>query len=281
MRKFLLPSGALIVFFALISCAGAPIEDENTALPSEATAASVAAEEISVPIWKPAELTSSYVDGTVDKTVVYSYGNDGRLLQTIDSDGRGNTLLEQAFEYKNGYLVKETASDSTGPISITLYDLTKDNQVETQIKQDPLGNVLSVVRYEYDGELIKSAVASDGSGVPLLITEYQYLDNEIATVLYKTSSGIEEARFERIMENGMLVREHTVLPDGSVETAREYLYEDGINTEVIFFTGASKSKARALSYDGNGNIIREVWSDRSGREYNVIERSWVQFEDVK
>lgn len=274
MRKFLIPSGALAVLFALLSCAGTPVADSSVVMASETA-------EVTVPIWKPAELISSYVDGTVDKTVKYSYSDDGRLLHTVDSDGRGNLLLEQSFEYESGYLVKETASDLTGLISVTLYNLNKDHQVETQVKQDSQGTLLSVVKFEYDGELIKNAVASDGSGIPLLITEYQYQDNQIAAVLYKTPSGAEEARFERIMDNGMVSREQTLLPDGSIETARDFLYKDGMNVEIVHYAGDSKVKTTALNYDSNGNIIREVWSDRSGREYSVLERSWIQFEDIK
>lgn len=281
MRNFLIHSGTLIVLVALISCAGAPVEDHSVPMNSEAVEESAEPAQVPVPFWKPAELISSYVDGTVDKTITYSYSDNGELLQTVEIDGRGNLLLEKSFEYENGYLVKETASDSASLISVTMYNLNKDNQVEEQVKKDDQGEILSVVRFEYDGDLVKTAAASDASGIPLLVNEYEYQDEQVVSVLYKTSSGAEEARFERVLDDGVVMREQTVLPDGTIETARDFIYKDGRNTEIIHYAGGSKVKSTALGYDDYGNIILEVWSDRSGREYSVIERSWIQFEDIK
>lgn len=281
MRKSLIPLAAMIVLLALISCAGNPVEDQSAVEIAEIIEASPESSEPTVTVWKPLELISSYIDGTVDKTVMYSYSDDGRLLKSIERDGRGNLLLEKTFEYESGFLVKETSSDLSGPISMTLYNLDKDQLVDEQVKKDPQGTILTVVRFEYDGELVKRATASDGSGIPLLITEYQYQDGQIVSVLYKTASGAEEARFERALENGVIVQEQTVLPDGSIETAREFLYEDGMNIETVHYAGDSMVKTTALAYDDYGNIILEVWSDRNGKEYSVIERSWIQFEDIK
>ncbi len=179
MRKVFFLIGTMIVFILLASCAGTPAAVETTVSGTPdgvQTTDTVEIDSDSRYVWKSASDVYTYIDGTVDKTVTHSYGDDGNLLKSVDTDTRGRILYEQVFEYREGLLVKETMSDQFEIVSLTSYEHDSDGLVKKQIKQDARGNVVSIRSFEYDGETLTSTTASDGNGNPFLIIENDYQD---------------------------------------------------------------------------------------------------------
>ncbi|MCK5736112.1 MAG: hypothetical protein KAH21_06510, partial [Spirochaetaceae bacterium] len=133
----------------------------------------------------------------------------------------------------------------------------------------------------YNGDLLISSIAFDENEIPNMNSLYSYQDGELLSIEYQLPDGSEEARLERTIENGLVREERVLLPDGSVETSREFDYSDGRLTSETYYSNNVKIKSVQFEYDDKENISREVWSDRKDREYEVIERSWKQFEMVK
>jgi len=274
----------MIVFILLTSCAGTPAAVETTVsgTPDSVQATdTVETDSGSQYVWKSATELYKYVDGTVDKTVTHSYGDNGNLLKSVDTDTRGRILYEQVFEYREGLLVKETMSDRFEIVSLTSYELDSDGLVKKQIKQDARGNIVSIRSFEYDGEILASTTASDGNGIPLLIIEYEYQDGILVFAEYKLPDGTTDGSFERVLEEGLVTRENIIRPDGSIVSSILYKYDEDRIVEEAQYIGDLKFKSADFAYDRNGNIIRENWSDQNGINYEIIERSWLQFEDRK
>ncbi len=265
---------------AMVSCAGTPpqaADERASETPGDAGTASAPVEK-NVMIQKVAGETVMSPDGTVDKEVEYSYNESGRLADIVEHDGRGELLSERRFSYSDGALTRKEESDVYGLVSVTLYENNSSSQIVREEKQDAKGTSLSVVTYEYaDGRLAKS-VASDGEGVPQLSAEYDYQGDVLVTVRYLLPGGKEDARFIRTVENGVLVEEKTILPDGSVESGRRFEYSDGILVSEELFSGTSVTRSVRYDYDADGNIIRETWSNRNGRDFEVVERRWITVE---
>jgi antitoxin component YwqK of YwqJK toxin-antitoxin module len=284
MRKSFFLIGTIIVFILLASCAGTPAVVETTGSGSPdsvETTDAVETDSGSQYVWKPATAIYKYVDGTVDKTIKHSYDDDGNLLKSVDTDSRGRTLYEQIFEYREGYLVTETMSDQFEIVSITSYELDSAGLIEKQIKQDARGKVVSIRSFEYDGETLTSTTAGDGNGTPFLIIEYDYQDGILVFAEYKLPDGTTDGSFERVLEEGLVTREDTMRPDGSVTSSKLFKYDKDRIVEEAQYIGDLKFKSAEFAYDQNGNIINEVWSDQNGENYEIIERSWLQFEDRK
>jgi antitoxin component YwqK of YwqJK toxin-antitoxin module len=284
MNKAFILTSAIIMFILLVSCAGTPAVVETTGSGSPdsvETTDVVETDSGSQYVWKPATAIYKYVDGTVDKTIKHSYDDDGNLLKSVDTDSRGRILYEQIFEYREGYLVTETMSDQFEIVSITSYELDSAGLIEKQIKQDARGKVVSIRSFEYDGETLTSTTAGDGNGTPFLIIEYDYQDGILVFAEYKLPDGTTDGSFERVLEEGLVTREDTMRPDGSVTSSKLFKYDKDRIVEEAQYIGDLKFKSAEFAYDQNGNIINEVWSDQNGENYEIIERSWLQFEDRK
>ena len=266
----------MIMLLAFVSCAGTPELDVSTPEPAGET---VPADPVF--IWKPESVVFKYVDGTVDKTILYTYDDEGRLLKSEESNSRGEILYIRDIRYKHGALFSEEMSDSSGPISLTLYELDDNGNITAQIKQDSRGEVLSVISFSYDNGLLVKTTASDAFGNTILVSEYGYQDGIVTLVSYKFPDGTEDARFERILDNGRVTMEKTTLADGTVETERSFEYRGDLISGENYYAGTVKIKSVMYKHDENGNIIHEIWSDRDGNNYEVIERTWKRFEIVE
>jgi hypothetical protein len=282
MNKAFILTSAIIMFILLASCAGTPavVETNGSGSPdSVETTDAVETDSGSQYVWKPATAIYKYVDGTVDKTIKHTYDDDGNLLKSVDTDNRGRILYEQIFEYRDGYLVTETMSDQFEIVSITSYELDSVGLVKKQIKQDAGGDVISIMSFEYDGEALASTTASDSNGNTLLIIEYDYQDGILVLAEYKLPDGKSDGSFKRVLDEGLVTREDTMRPDGSVISSILFKYDEDRIVEESQYIGDLKFKSAEFAYGQNGNIIREVWSDQNGLNYEIIERSWLQFED--
>ena len=54
---------------------------------------------------------------------------------------------------------------------------------------------------------------------------------------------------------------------------------DGDNViSETYYAESQKSKSVHYEYDSSGNVVRESWRNRLGKEYEVIEKKWILFE---
>ena len=93
--------------------------------------------------------------------------------------------------------------------------------------------------------------------------------------------GTVEAKFERIMENGLISMEKTTLSDGTVESARKFEYKENLLVGETQYAGDQLMKSASFINDENGNISREIWTDMKGIEYEIVERTWIKFESAE
>ena len=285
MKTLYLLLGAAAMSGVLFSCAGAPAAGGNTNVveisdTGESTAKVTVTPEVHkyTVLRKPETVVFSYIDGSIDKTVSYEYDDMGRELLSEETDAQGDVLSIHKTFYEQGVISREEDYDARGLIGITVFETDSDGKIIRQVRQNEEGENVSFVSYEYDGDFLKTSTAYDSDEIPSLISVYSYRDGELESIEYRLPDGSEDARLMRTFENGRVTGEKVVLPDGSVETAREFEYTDGVLSGETQFSGTVKIKSVHYEYDENGNIIREVWSDRRGHEYEVIERSWLRFE---
>ena len=272
MNRSILRILAGILIPVLISCAGAPPVPEVEESEPRAAAVETPAE----PVWKIAGETVGSPDGIIDKEIGYTYDSNGRLQEISEQDGRGELLYLRRYGYRNGLLTEVSMEDRNGPVGVTVYEHSPEGRVVSETRLNAEGEVLSKVTYAYENGHIARTVAADGSGIPQLTAVYSYEGDLVAGVTYLLPGGSEEARFERVFESGRAVLEQTLGPDGSVENGKRLEYDGDMVAGEEYFTGSSVTKRVRFDYDSNGNIIRETWTNRGGRDYEVVERRWIQ-----
>jgi len=280
MKTLYFSAAAAVLFAMLISCAGSPAGEVSAAPDTDAVELSSPEEEaVQVEtVWKPLTIVYMYIDGTVDKTISYTYDDEGRELVSEEYDGQGELQNSSRLLYTGGNLQRREVFDGANLTGITLYEADENGNIISIIKQDTEGNTLSIVENTYEKSLLKTSTAFDASGIPSLKSVFTYQNGELTGVEYQLPDGSPDASLERIFENGLPVREQVVLPDGSVETARDFAYTSGLLTGETQYAGKTKIKTAVYEYDDDKNLMREIWSDRSGNEYEVIEYSWISFE---
>ncbi len=266
----------LIVILALASCAGLRPEADSAVEPAPEPEPVPAGP---VMVWKIAGETIGSPDGTVDKTVEYEYDAGGELVSVLEIDGRGNIITSTQWIIENGLSIRQEISDRYELVSTTDYEYNSVGQVVRETKKNADGENLSIVTFEYDGPEVHRSVAADGSGTPHLSAEYVYSNGTLKEVKYMLPSGAVEAVFERIIESGRVVEERTVLPDGRIESGRRFTYDGNRVSEEEHFTGSTATKWVRYEYDNEGNIVRETWSNRAGRDYEVVETRWILIEE--
>jgi len=169
-------------------------------------------------------------------------------------------------------------SDATGLLSRTEYLYDGRGRLVEERTLDPLGNLQSSLEYVYEDDRIVRTLASDASGVTRLESVYSYDGPVPVSVEYRGPGGSLEAVFQREMDGERILEERTVLPDGTVETRRRFEYSGNRLAGEVFEFGTVPSKSVRYEYDADGNILRETWSNASGRDYEIIERQWRLFE---
>ena len=285
MKNLYLLSGAVLLYLTLFACAGSQGASPDSSVTDnseqEVSTDVEALENQPVMVWKTETVIFKYIDGTIDKTIANTYNDEGQQLVSEETDGQGELQLVYKSEYRQGVLMSKETSDKTGLLSRTLYEMNTDGRIVRQVKQDSEGTTLSIISNTYNGDLLISSIAFDENEIPNMNSLYSYQDGELLSIEYQLPDGSEEARLERTIENGLVREERVLLPDGSVETSREFDYSDGRLTSETYYSNNVKIKSVQFEYDDKENISREVWSDRKDREYEVIERSWKQFEMVK
>jgi len=280
MKNLYFLTALTVLFVMLVSCAGGPAGDVSVVQDTEAVENTAVVEDtVQVEtIWKPETIIYKYIDGTVDKTISYSYDNEGRELISEEYDGQGELQNSYKSQYADGKLQRREAFDGANLIGVTLYETDENGNITSILKQDTEGDTLSIINNTYEGSLLKTSTAFDAGGIPSLKSIYSYQDGELLGIEYQLPDGTLDAKLERSFENGRPVKEQVVLPGGSVESARDFVYEGGRLSGETQYAGTMKIKTAAYEYDDNGNLIRETWSNRSGKEYEVIEHSWISFE---
>lgn len=275
MKTFSAVSAVSLLIFMLISCAGGPTEPENTA--HEIAAVEVADEQI-ITIWRLDSVVNKYIDGTVDKTIKYSYDDMGNELLSEEYDGNGELQSSYKTHYSQGVLLNKEAYDAAALTGTLLFELDGNGNITGIVKKDAKGDIQSIVKNSYQGKTLISSTAYDANEVLNLKTIYSYQGDILAGIEYQLPDGKVDARMERTLENGFPVEEKVLLSDNTVESSRTFEYENGVLSGEVQYAGTKKIKSVKYDYDENGNRIRETWFDRNGNEYEVIEKSWISFE---
>jgi antitoxin component YwqK of YwqJK toxin-antitoxin module len=239
-----------------------------------------AGKTVTVTLWKPASEVFTYTDGTIDRKITRVYDAEGNLTAVKETDGKDNLLYFREYSRRDGVLVSLQVSDKAGPVSITLYKSDSAGRIVEEVSQGSNKAVLSRLTHRYVGDYLAETVAQDGGGKINLLLLYEYKDGELDRLEYRTAQGTLEATFRRISEGGKVISEQTIVSDGLVETERSFIYSgDRIAGESHFSMGVPVKSVR-FEYDGNGNIVREIWADRAGRDYETVSRDWIGIEKV-
>ncbi|RKX81165.1 MAG: hypothetical protein DRZ90_05275 [Spirochaetes bacterium] len=269
MKTFYTVSAVSLLIITLISCVSGPTEPVNAA--AEESAVQV------VTIWRPDSVVFKYIDGTVDKTIKYSYDDMGNEILSEEYDGNGELQSSCKTHYNQGVLLNKEAYDAAALTGTLLFDLDENGNITRIVKQDAVGDIQSIVTNSYQGNTLISSTAYDANEVPVLKTIYSYQEDILAGIEYQLPDGRVDARLVRTLENGFPVEEKVLLSDNSVESSRTFEYENGVLSGETQYAGTMEIKSVQYDYDENGNRIRETWSDRSGNKYDLIEKIWTSF----
>ncbi len=268
------------VLMVLVSCAGSPEIGGETVSDEAISAETSVSNEVAAAgpdfVWVIESETVMSPDGIIDSYSEYKYNKSGNLVEIAENDGRNKPLYLRTYKYEGSLLVSRSMSDRFGILTLTVYESDSDGQIIREIKQGSEGETLSFVTFEYTDGLVSSSIAADGQGVPYLSAEYSYEGTTVVELKYILPGGKEEARFIRTLDSGKTVEEKTFLPDGTVETARKYFYEGESLVTKEYYSGSSKIKTVRYDYDSEGNPVRETWTNQNGREYEIVERSWIE-----
>jgi hypothetical protein len=154
-------------------------------------------------LWKPALEIFSYIDGTVDRRIEYEYDDTGKILKSVESDGRGNIVEIREYDYDGENLIGRRNLDNRGLISRTEFILNSQGLVVKEINRNSEEQIRSMVSYEYDNGKIVRSVAMNASEVPQLQSDYSYEGKILTSVEYSLPGGNIEARFERLFRMGV------------------------------------------------------------------------------
>ena len=277
MKTFSAVSALSLLIFMLFSCAGGPNEPVQRDVVSENTAA----EEIDVQIvtiWRQDSVVYKYIDGTIDKTIKYSYDDMGNELLSEEYDGNGELQSSYKTHYTKGVLLNKETYDAAALTGTLFFELDENGNITRIVKKDANGDIQSIVTNSYKVKTLLSSTTYNANEVPKLKTIYSYQGDILEGIEYQLPDGRVDARMVRTLENGFPVEEKVLLSDNSVESSRTFEYENGVLSGEIQYAGMIKIKSVQYDYDKNGNRIRETWSDRNGNKYEVIEKSWISFE---
>jgi antitoxin component YwqK of YwqJK toxin-antitoxin module len=278
MKRTFFHLSMMVVLLSLYSCATSPETSVDAVETDVRVDQPPENEPEPVILWKPALEIFSYIDGTVDRRIEYEYDDTGKILKSVESDGRGNIVEIREYDYDGENLIGRRNLDNRGLISRTEFILNSQGLVVKEINRNSEEQIRSMVSYEYDNGKIVRSVAMNASEVPQLQSDYSYEGKILTSVEYSLPGGNIEARFERTIQNGRVMEEHTYLPDGSVETGKRFEYDGNLLIGKIYFSGNSKSKSVDFQLDDEGNIVRETWRNRNDRDFEVVDRTWLSFE---
>jgi len=278
MKRTFFHLSMMVVLFSLYSCATSPERPVDVVDTDVQVDPAPETEPEPIILWKPALEIFSYIDGTVDRRIEYAYDDTGKILKSVESDGRGNIVEIREYDYDGENLIGRRNFDNRGLISRTEFVLNSQGLAVKEINRDAEEQIRSIVSYEYDNGKIVRSVAMNASEVPQLQSDYSYEGKMLTSVEYSLPGGNIEARFERTIQNGRVIEEYTYLPDGSVETGKRFEYDGNLLIGEIYFSGNSKSKSVDFQLDDQGNTVRETWRNRNDRGFEVVDRTWLSFE---
>ncbi len=175
----------------------------------------------------PDSLVYVYPEGETH-TFIYTYDEQGRLLQHKNGfDAENYTTIDYAYN-KNGYLSKETITYPAGVQSASLYIYDDNNRLIQEATAYTSGDT-NVIDYAYDENDNLIEVSSKRTGISRTTATYTY-DANGNCVFYESDNG--ETYAYTYDEKGNQT--------GSV---RSY---SGVESETIHST-----------YDANGNLLRQ------------------------
>lgn len=269
MRVSIVTILTVLMFGCLYFCANAPVDISVDASTQEKEST----EEVAA--WKISKETVKYSDGSIDEIIEYEYSESGNLIRVTEKDTLGEILYVRDYEWLENNLQIMQVSVGSKILFLTNYVWDANGNLEQETKQNFEGLVITQVRYEYDGDKLTESQALDGVGELLLLTQYTYDDNGLPIKIeYRDSDGKLEAREERRYENGRIVKEQTILSDGRIETTKYYNYDENKLASIVYFASKDKVRTVRYQYDGNGNKVKETWSNYADRKYEIIETQW-------
>ena len=202
---------------------------------------------------------------------------------TFSYDDRGNLTAQESsietpagqmtggiyMEYdENDHITKSVMVQDGVTVSHVEYVNDSEGNVLREEYYDPDGNLTRAVDHEYDGG---QRVRSVRSGDYAVVTTYGY-DEEARTYTTVTEAPTgTTTTVNTLDEGGRPLRQETVSGDMHSVTTWEY-DEAGRLLRQVNGDPASPDSLRSCTYDGEGNILTDVYEESSGyREETVYE----------
>ncbi len=270
----LLFKNALLVILSLFlfSCAGKPTE-----APLERIVEEVPEPEGVIQVWKTAVETVLFADGAVDKVTYYKYDTLGNIQSAVEKNFKDELISQIVYEWDDGNLHRMTKSDQNGVVFESNY-IVEDGNILQKTRLDKEGNPQLRIEYQYDNDRLMESSIYDSKGVHQLKSVYAYEDGLLTSVEDFLPSGIPDALFERVIQQGKVMSERTILPDGTVEKEKTIEYSGDIVVSETYFSRSKQIKSVQYEYDDYGNIIKETWVNRSGKAYEIVEKDWISID---
>ena len=186
------------------------------------------------------------IDGEVEWIDDYVYGENGRPIKCITSDGDGSTIVENVYD-ASGRCVKSLIKDEDGVLEGT-YEYTYDDKgrvVKTVVtyysdNDEPQATIIENV-YDEKGNVIKESYNANGEES---FTNYSYIYNENGTIAKRIVDGESEYVFS-YDDNGKLVK--VVYPEVDAD-----VYESW-GEELLDYILGMQPQEYNVTYDDKGN----------------------------
>ncbi len=258
-----------ILSLFLFSCAGRPVE-----APLEKIVEDVSEPEEVIQVWRTAVETAMFADGTVDKVTYYEYDTLGNIQSAVEKNFKDELIGRIVYEWDDENLRRMIKSDQNGVVFESAY-IAEDGNILQETRLDREGNPQLRIEYQYNGDRLMESNVYGKDDVLLSKSVYRYEDDLLVSVDDFLPNGTPDARFERVIQQGKVMSERTVLPDGTVEKEKTIEYAGDDVVSETYLSRSKRIKSVQYEYDDYGNIIKETWVNRSGKAYEIIEKKWI------
>ena len=207
-------------------------------------------------------------DGVVDGYIEYKYDEKGNLLERVEYDGEKNQKNRMVNVLSGDKIVRtqwfSDEEETPGVYILREYEgMNLIKEISYNIKDIPQ----SISSYDYDSSdnMVKWTV-STGDNVPMMVSEYEYINGRKSKAMFLTPLGELEGYIEYLWNSENLESETTFDNDGNLEKSVIYEYENGKLVKEIHYRKTVVDYSIEYELDENGMAKIKKHFYRSGNQ---------------
>jgi antitoxin component YwqK of YwqJK toxin-antitoxin module len=216
----------------------------------------------------------------LEKIERYRYDEIGRTVSVIMVTADGETIFEKKIEWSsNTKLVKRY--DSSGEVLTTVAWIYQDGLLDRREYREN-GTVTGTLRYRYRDGLMEREEVVEGARKVVFTRKIRKRGDETVTISIN-SKGRPVLKEIVLIDTGKMETTTRIysLPENTLVEERVSTLSRNLRTkEIVTKRGGEPAGKTILSYDENGNCIREVQYDGKEVLQTVIIREFINLQDL-